>query len=106
MSNYEWLNNHLLLWNNTAADARVAWPHSGTSFVGVNHLNPKHEPEKGCTIITLYWRSYFNSRKIKQGTKKGTRNSENSMFFKKKVEKYNEENEKVIPRSFLWGGTF
>ena len=25
----------------TAAAAKVAWPHSGTSLVGVNHLNPK-----------------------------------------------------------------
>lgn len=32
--------------NNTAAEARVAWPQRGTSFAGVNHLNPKQEPSE------------------------------------------------------------
>lgn len=36
----------LILWNSTAAEARVAWPQRGTSLAGVNHLNPKQEPER------------------------------------------------------------
>ena len=32
---------NIITLNMTAAAAKVAWPHSGTSLVGVNHLNPK-----------------------------------------------------------------
>ena len=58
LSNFDGIHSYSTCWlflmkNKTTADARVAWPHNGTSDVGVNHLRENRE---------VFWNTSMFSR--------------------------------------------